>query len=227
MKNILTTLLIALVLIINAPKAEASGVPTIDVVAIATNLLNKLIQEDELAELVETYNRVKEQYDFLLARHEEWRLIANTIEVVNAQENVEFIKILEAVELTDGVTKDLETPVIIPEVVWGNDFPPARNSYVKRQEFIHQNIKKLNGLWDEHHKRAVKLKELITAFDELETPKAMQTKISAILVELNRQSNDEALIQQISSQINLGLKALELEELGAEILELKDATEVR
>lgn len=211
MKTLICTLSMVFLLTLSPCKTKAAGIPVIDGANLAENIVAVLTEIKELAEIMATYELLMEEY-------EKWAEVIDLIYMFEHWDADMLMKLFEDAGLTSSATSGMGSPAVEASEIWGSENPPAREIYEKRADFIHGNIEKVNTLHSGIIARQEKIKKLsedIATNTEVTSPKEMDTIQANLLIEQTLMQNEQMLIQLINTEVQLGIKALELEAEGS------------
>ena len=224
MKEKITAALIALS-ITTTPTISNAQIPVTDSAQLAEFIQQLGVDTASLTELVQTYQKVREEYELLLTQYEEWRAIADIADVESLFK-FGLEELLADAGIDEPITAKLEEPAIISADIFGSDFPRARESFDRRQVFIHDNIKKINNLQKAIVARESILEATAAPATGKETEKDLLAYQGALLVQNALNANDALVMQLLKIQLLLGDKALDLEEVGKQLLETRTVDQV-
>ena len=192
----------------------ASGIPVIDSAALVEALKSTITQGMELEEAVNTYNKLNQQYNLLDSAHAEWSQNVDINFLLNHLNSDELLISLGSAGLLQSTTKSMETPAVTSASIWGSAVTPAREVYEKRSNFIHTNITKINNLHDAVVARQANIKALAGQISDKATDKHIATITAGLLVEQAMMQNEQMIIDLLAIELQLGVDALNLEDLG-------------
>ena len=211
MKTIVCVLSMVFLLTLSPCNSKATGIPVLDGANLAENIIAVLTEIEELAEIIATYELLMEQY-------EKWMEVIDLIYMYEHWDTDMLMKIFEDAGITTSATAGMAAPAVEASDIWGAENPPARKIYEKRADFIHNNIEKVNALHTgimDRHEKIRKLSDDIASNTEETSPKEMDTIQANLLIEQTLMQNEQMLIQLINTEVQLGIRALELEAEGS------------
>ncbi len=211
MKIFICTLSMVFLLTLSPCKTKATGIPVIDGANLAENIVAVLTEIAELSEIMATYELLMEEY-------EKWMEIIDLIYMFEHWDTDMLMKIFEDAGLGASATAGMGSPAVEAGDIWGAENPPARIIYEKRADFIHSNIEKVNTLHTAIIGRQEKIRALsddIATNTEETSPKELATIQANLLIEQTLMQNEQMLIQLINTEVELGIRALELEAEGS------------
>jgi hypothetical protein len=103
----------------------------------------------------------------------------------------------------------------------------AKESYIKRSEFIQSNVTKVNGMYESLLARKSTLNSLKNQIGSATTNKQILDLTARISAENGLLQNDIALISMLKISMDLSDQAMNFEEAGRRIANLKEASDVK
>jgi hypothetical protein len=198
------------------PSQQAHAViPTTDSLSITQIIALGVTLVDQLVMLGNQYDLAKVQYDEMRGISNIGKSISDQLETNRDQ--------LFALKAPSDVFKD---PLFTVDQLFSKE-GKAKESYIKRSEFIQSNVTKVNGMYESLLARKSTLNSLKNQIGSANTNKQILDLTARISAENGLLQNDIALISMLKISMDLSDQAMNFEEAGRRIANLKEASDVK